>query len=396
LDEDRRPSAGAPSNDGSALSPQGEGLIDGIPLAKVVRPESIEDLSEIIANEKGSIVPLGARTQTYFGNPLRNADCVIDLSSLRRITEYNPADLTVHVQAGVTLGQLQQALIENNQFLPLDPWNGPNATMGGIAAANAQGPFRAVGTIRDWIIGMKVVEVTGRISKAGGRVVKNVTGYDLHKLYTGSIGTLAIIAEVSLKLRAKFGRTATSIAKAADVSSAAQLVASVRHSAIEPVACEWVGPENEIWVRLGEHPSAVDWQLKNLPPADWTILEGREESAAWERLRSRYDRLAPIVLRIVGLPISAHEIIKEYRPPAWIAHAVNGVVLAEVRTAADIWRVREKYRAVIERAPLEIRRNLPSFGLNDAEYNLMNKMKEAFDPGGRLNPGRHVDGERNQ
>ncbi len=396
MDEDRRPSAGAPSNDGSALSPQGEGLIDGIPLAKVVRPESIEDLSEIIANEKGSIVPLGARTQTYFGNPLRNADCVIDLSSLRRITEYNPADLTVHVQAGVTLGQLQQALIENNQFLPLDPWNGPNATMGGIAAANAQGPFRAVGTIRDWIIGMKVVEVTGRISKAGGRVVKNVTGYDLHKLYTGSIGTLAIIAEVSLKLRAKFGRTATSIAKAADVSSAAQLVASVRHSAIEPVACEWVGPENEIWVRLGEHPSAVDWQLKNLPPADWTILEGREESAAWERLRSRYDRLAPIVLRIVGLPISAHEIIKEYRPPAWIAHAVNGVVLAEVRTAADIWRVREKYRAVIERAPLEIRRNLPSFGLNDAEYNLMNKMKEAFDPGGRLNPGRHVDGERNQ
>ena len=394
--ENLRPSPGAPSNDGSALSPQGEGLIDGIPLAKVVRPESIEDLSEIIANEKGSIVPLGARTQTYFGNPLRRGDCAIDLSGLRRITEYNPADLTVHVQAGVTLGQLQQALIENNQFLPLDPWNGPNATMGGIAAANAQGPFRAVGTIRDWIIGMKVVEVTGRISKAGGRVVKNVTGYDLHKLYTGSIGTLAIIAEVSLKLRAKFGRTATSIAKAADVSGAAQLVASVRHSAIEPVACEWVGPENEIWVRLGEHPSAVDWQLKNLPQADWTILEGREESAAWERLRSRYDRLAPIVLRIVGLPSSAHEIIKEYRPPAWIAHALNGIVLAEVWTAADIWRVREKYRAVIERAPLEIRRDLPSFGLKDAEYNLMNGMKHAFDPEGRLNAGRHVDGERNQ
>jgi len=393
--EDLKPSPGALSNDGSALSPQGEG-IDGIPLAKVVRPESIEDLSEIIANEKGSILPLGARTQTYFGNLLRSADCAIDLSGLRRITEYNPADLTVHVQAGVTLGQLQQALIENNQFLPLDPWNGPNATMGAIAAANAQGPFRAVGTIRDWIIGMKVVEVTGRISKAGGRVVKNVTGYDLHKLYTGSIGTLAIIAEVSLKLRAKFGRTATSIAKAADVSSAAQLVASVRHSAIEPVACEWVGPENEIWVRLGEHPSAVDWQLKNLPPADWTILEGSEESAAWERLRSRYDRLAPIVLRIVGLPSSAHEIIKEYRPSAWIAHALNGIVLAEVWTAADIWRVREKYRAVIERAPLEIRRDLPSFGLKDAEYNLMNGMKHAFDPEGRLNAGRHVDGERNQ
>src|SRR5207253_6941669 len=109
--------------------------------------------------EKGAIVPVGARTQTHFGNPLRRADCAIDLSRLNRITEYNPADLTIHVEAGVTLGQLQHALLENNQFLPLDPWNGPGATVGGIAAANAQGPFRAAGAIRDWIIGMKVVEI---------------------------------------------------------------------------------------------------------------------------------------------------------------------------------------------------------------------------------------------
>src|SRR5437870_8051908 len=119
---------------------------------------------------------------------------------------------------------------------------------------------------------------------------------------------------MSLKLRAKFGRTATSIAKAADVSGAAQLVASIRHSAIEPIACEWVGPENEIWVRLGEHPSAVEWQIKNLPPADWKVFEGNEESAAWERLRSRYHALAPIVSRVVGVPATVHEIIGEYRP----------------------------------------------------------------------------------
>src|SRR5436189_1880162 len=261
--------------------------IDNLSPSTILRPESIEELAQALSAEKGAIVPIGAETQTYFGNPLRRADCAVDLTRLSRITEYNPADLTVHVEAGITLGQLEHALLENNQSLPLNPWNGLKATIGGIAAANAQGPFRAVGTIRDWIIGMKVAEVTGRISKAGGRVVKNVTGYDLHKLYTGSIGTLAIIAEVSFKLRAKFGRTATSIAKAADVSGAARLVASVRHSALEPVACEWVGPDNEIWVRFGEHPSAVDWQLKNLPPADWTILEGSEESAAWERPRPR-------------------------------------------------------------------------------------------------------------
>jgi glycolate oxidase FAD binding subunit len=358
----------------------------------VLEPQSIEELSQFVTAEKGAIVPVGARTQTEFGNPLNRADCEIDLSKLNRITEYNPADLTIHVEAGVTLAQLQHALLENNQFLPLDPWNGPQATIGGIAAANAQGPFRATGTIRDWIIGMKVVEVSGRISKAGGRVVKNVTGYDLQKLYTGSLGTLAIIAEISLKLRAKFGRTATAVARGAS----AKLVSAIRKSAVQPVACEWVGPENEVWIRLGEHPSAVEWQLKNLPPAEWTILEGADEAAAWEKLRVRYQSFGPLVLRVIGLPAAAHEIIEAYRPAAWIAHALNGIVLAQVSSPRDIGRIREKYRAVIERAPLEVRREIPTFGLNEAEYALMKKMKDAFDPEGRLNPGRHVDGERRQ
>jgi glycolate oxidase FAD binding subunit len=392
LAEILRPSPGASRHP----LPEGEGSIDSIPVSRVVQPESIEELAAIVANEKGAIVPLGARTQTHFGNPLRRADCAIDLSRLQRITEYNPADLTIHVEAGVTLGELQHSLLENNQFLPLDPWNGPEATVAGIAAVNAQGPFRATGTIRDWIIGMKVVEVTGRISKAGGRVVKNVTGYDLQKLYTGSLGTLAIIAEVSLKLRAKFGRTATAIAKAGDTDVAVQLISSLRRSAVQPISEEWVGPDNEIWLRLGEHPRAVEWQLKNLPSADWTILEGSEETAAWEKLRSRYHALSPVTLRVVGLPTAVHEIIKEYRPSAWIAHALNGIVLAQVGSAADIRRIREKYRAVIESAPLEVRREVATFGLDDAEYTLMKKMKDAFDPEGRLNPGRHVDGERNQ
>src|SRR5207237_1825775 len=152
------------------------------------------------------------------------------------------------VEAEDRVRQIHRALMDNNQSQPLYPWNGPEATIGGIAAANPQGPFRATGTIRDWIIGMKVVEVDGRISKAGGRVVKNVTGYDLQKLYTGSLGTLAIIAEISLKLRAKFGRTATAIVRTGDTEAAARLVAVIRKSALQPIACEWVGPENDICI----------------------------------------------------------------------------------------------------------------------------------------------------
>ena len=359
-----------------------------------MRPGSIEELAEFVSSDKGAIIPLGAGTQTFFGNPLRRADCVVSLGSLSRITEYVPADLTIHVEAGVTLEELEHTLLQNNQFLPLDPWSGPAATLGGIAAANAQGPFRAVGTIRDWIIGMKVVEIDGRISKAGGRVVKNVTGYDLHKLYTGSLGTLAIIVEISLKLRAKFVRTATAIARFEDFESAAAGIAAVRHSAVQPVSCEWIGPENEVWLRFGEDPRAVDWQLRNLPAAaEWKICEGPDEISAWERLRHRYNAFGPVVVRAIGLPTAMREIIQEYRPGAWIAHALNGILLMQIASAEDIGRIRQKYRAIIEKAPLEVRREIPTFGLSGAEYDVMKRMKDAFDPEGRLNPGRHVDGE---
>jgi glycolate oxidase FAD binding subunit len=368
--------------------------IDGLPASKVLRPETIEDLATLISDEKGAIVPCGAGTQLSFGNPLRRADCIVDLTALSRITEYVPADLTIHVEAGVTLQQVQQALLENKQFLPLDPWNGPAATIGGIAAANAQGPFRAAGTIRDWIIGMKVVEASGKISKSGGRVVKNVTGYDLHKLYTGSLGSLAVIAEISLKLRARFERTATAIAQFADVHDAAACLAWMRKSALHPVTCEWTGPANEIWLRFGEHSRAVDWQLKNLPPdADWVVKEGAEEISAWEGLRKLYNGFEGIVMRVVGLSSQLHEIIKEYRPAEWIAHALNGIVLMRLDWPAEILRIRQKYRAVIEKAPLEVRREIPTFGLTPPEHQLMKKMKAALDPEGRLNPGRHVDGE---
>lgn len=365
-----------------------------MPVSRTVRPESVEELAEFLASEEGAVVPVGAATQLGFGNPLRRAEWAVDLTALSQITEYNPADLTIHLQAGTTLQQLEHALSENKQFLPLDPWNGTTATLGGIAATDAQGPFRAAGTIRDWIIGMKVVHANGRISKTGGRVVKNVTGYDVAKLYTGSIGTLAIIVEISLKLRAQFGRMATVIARTGGTADAAALIASVRNSPLQPVSCEWIGPENEVWLRFGEHPDAVEWQLKNLPPAEWTLMEGREEAGCWERLRSRYLESGPVTLKVIALPTTMREVIDECRPSAWIAHALNGVILMQFSEADDIPRIRQTHRTVIEKAPLDIRRRIPTFGLTDSEYEVMNKLKSAFDPDGRLNPGRHVDGER--
>lgn len=342
----------------------------------------------------GALVPVGASTQQEFGNPLLRADCAIDLTGLNRISAYNPADLTIHLEAGVTLRQLQAALAPNTQFLPLDPWCGPEATIGGVAAVNAQGPYRAIGTIRDWIIGMKVVQADGRVSKTGGRVVKNVTGYDLAKLYTGSLGSLAIIAEISLKLRSAFGKTATATTTCGDLANASELLRKIRSGPLQPVSAEWIGPENAVWLRFGEHPRAVDWQLKNLPKADWRIAEGPDEAGLWEDLRNRCIGMQTLV-KVVAAPSEIGAILERYRPAAWIGHALNGIVLMTVADAAQIWEIRRAYRTVIERAPLQWRRETPTFGLGGAEYELMRKMKTAFDPEGRLNPGRHVDGERN-
>jgi FAD/FMN-containing dehydrogenase len=185
------------------------------------------------------------------------------------------------------------------------------------------------------------------------------------------------------------------VGRFADIASASECIASLRKSTLQPVSCEWIGPENEVWLRFGEHPRAVDWQLKNLPrPAHWVISEGPEEAATWERLRSRFNAFEPIVVRVVGLPTQLREIIEAYRPVEWIAHALNGIVLMRLASATDVSRIRETYRVVIEKAPVEVRRKIPTFGLTQPEYELAKKMKDAFDPEGRLNPGRHVDGER--
>jgi glycolate oxidase FAD binding subunit len=367
--------------------------VDGIAAGRVVYPQTVEELSEVIAAEKGSIAPIGAGTQLEFGNPLQSADCAVSLARLNRITTYNPAELTIHVESGITLAEIQSALSKNNQMLPLDPWSGTSATMGGIAAVNAQGPLRATGTIRDWIIGMTVVHVDGRRSKTGGRVVKNVTGYDLAKLYTGSVGSLTIIAEMSFKLRPLFGKTATAIAEVGTMGEAVSMLTAIRKSALQPIACELIGPKPELWIRFGEDSRAVDAQVARLPKASWRVFEATEEAAAWERLRTRYAAMGPIVLRVIGKPTEIQGIIDAFGPSAWIAHAMNGIVLMALEDAQKIEVVRRKFPAIVDRAPREVRSTVGTFGVRGVAKRVMQDMKRTFDPERRLNPGRHIDGE---
>ena len=171
---------------------------------EIVRAETYEAVQSVVREADASgkaVLPWGGGTAQTYGYAPERADVLLDLSGMNRLLAHEPGDLTVTVQAGATLEAVQNALAEKNQFLPLDPAHPKNATIGGIIACNAWGPGRTgYGSVRDWLIGLTVVDAQGRQVKGGGKVVKNVTGYDTPKLHIGALGTLGVIVEATFKV----------------------------------------------------------------------------------------------------------------------------------------------------------------------------------------------------
>lgn len=178
--------------------------IDGVAPKAVVRPQHRQEIVDVIkwaAAEGAAVFPWGGGTQVCLGGVPDRVDLVMDLSRYNRVIDYQPADLTASVEAGISLDSLQRELAQGGKFLAIEAPMSARATVGGILASNASGPLRfGYGLPRDWLIGIGVVNARGVETKAGGKVVKNVTGYDLGKLYTGSMGTLGIITEATFKL----------------------------------------------------------------------------------------------------------------------------------------------------------------------------------------------------
>ena len=191
---------------GSLLPPETRAsyAIDGLTPQWVVQPANRREAAQILAwasSEGIKVAPWGGGTQISLGNPPEELHLVLDLSRLDQVVDFQPADLTVTVEAGITLDSLQRHLASAGKFLPLEAPLAGRATVGGILATSSAGPLRhAYGLPRDWLIGISVISPAGEETKAGGRVVKNVTGYDLNKLYTGSLGTLGVIVEATFKL----------------------------------------------------------------------------------------------------------------------------------------------------------------------------------------------------
>ncbi len=190
-------------NSDATLPPEGYSIDRMVPRA-VVRPADREEVSRVLrwaAAQSVTVFPWGGGVLMRLGNTPERLDLVMDLSRLNRVLDYQPADLTVVVEAGITLAALQQELAQGGQRLPLEGPLPHRATIGGLLAAGVSGPLRySYGLPRDWLIGIGVVGADGVATRAGGQVVKNVTGYDLNKLYTGSLGSLGVIVEAGFKL----------------------------------------------------------------------------------------------------------------------------------------------------------------------------------------------------
>ncbi|HEX2235148.1 MAG TPA: FAD-binding oxidoreductase, partial [Actinomycetota bacterium] len=210
----------------------------------LVIPASIEEAAESLgdASRAGATVRLrGAGTKLGWGNPIAPADVEVSSAALDRVVEHNVADFTAVVQAGAPLAALQRVFSRAGQMLPLDPPLGPGgaATVGGAIATGDSGPLRhRHGGARDLLLGMTVVLSDGSVARSGGRVIKNVAGYDLAKLFAGSFGTLGLVAEIVVRLRPLPPRAETAVGCSDDPEALARGAAALAATALEPEALD--------------------------------------------------------------------------------------------------------------------------------------------------------------
>src|SRR5512138_323453 len=220
--------------------------VDGEVPEAVVFPGTAEDVSAVLAlcrEARAAVVPWGGGSSIGLGAPPRRLDVVLGLARLTGVLEHEPADMTSTVRAGTLLADYQRALGKNDQWLALDPAWPDRATIGGLLATNASGPRRCrYGTLRDQLIGLRVAHPDGSVTKAGARVVKNVTGYDLNKLYVGSLGTLGVIVEATFRLYPLPAAEETWLGLFPALARAAEAAMRLLDSPVVPAAVELLDP----------------------------------------------------------------------------------------------------------------------------------------------------------
>jgi len=400
-----------------------EDAIEGAEPSLVVEPGTIEETSEVLklASREGlTVSPRGGGTKMGLGNPPRQVDLILSTLRMDEIIEHVPGDQIVRAQAGVKLEDLQENLAGSDQLLGIDPPE-EGATLGGIVAANASGPRRLrYGTMRDLIIGIRVVLSDGTVAKAGGKVVKNVAGYDLSKLFTGSLGTLGVIAEANFRLHPIRESARTVFVEVDDHSQIPDVAQALTHSSasqfvLDALEMRWEGDSGVIAALFEGIEPAVEAQSSAAAEllrshGEANVLGKDDGDEFWDSFARRPWVPGDVALKIGAPPADLAAVLDSVLGTAEHAgvearlsgHAGTGVTFAGlsgeddglvdvVEEVREI-RVRRGGSVVVQEAPLSIKERLDVWGPVGDYLGLTRRVKEKFDPGYNMNPGRFLGG----
>ena len=389
---------------------------------KAEMPTSYEEAAELLRSAAGdgrAVRFRGGGTKLGWGRAVPEPDLEVCTQGLGRVLEHNAGDFTAVLQAGVPLAVAQDRLAEAGQMLaldpPLSPWGGAGddaaieatdtgATIGGIVATNDSGPLRhRYGGVRDLVVGVTVVLSDGTIARAGGKVIKNVAGYDIGKLFAGAFGTLGLIAEITVRLHPRPARTATVLARSDDATELGAGAAALAHAPLEADCLDlWWDASSSAGAVLARFGSAdpgprVEEAASLLRKIGGLAVEiDDDDESCWEAQR-RAQR-GDAVVKVSALPSALPEAMAATQDFGGTLVARAGLGLAWIQldpTVAAIEELRRRLApapCVVLDAPADVRAALDPWGNETGSIDLMGKVKARFDPAGTCAPGLFVGG----
>jgi glycolate oxidase FAD binding subunit len=429
--------------------------VDGVIPKSVIYASSAEEVAAVLrcaAARDLAVIPFRNGTKLGIGAPPRRYDVALSLKDMNRVWYYEPDDLVVSVEPGMKFGDLQHFLARHRLWIPLDLGGGERASVGGILAANAAGPLRLhYGGPRDMVLGMKIATADGQIVKTGGRVVKNVAGYDLAKLLIGSYGTLGVIVEATFKLYPRIANRVTWVIHPGTLAGAREIRRELLRSPLHPLrmvllngraqrllddATSGIGAKSasgsnfSIWIEGGGSDQVIARYSNDLGVlaakhgVSFHNVDSEAAAQIWERIADfdlwlTREQQVQVVLR-AALPIaSGEDLLERVEKESKIAgYEVAGLVQMgagivelgltaieprapsperRVPTPGLIQTLRDEAvtlggTLVVRRCPAELKSRIDVWGPPGDDFEIMRKLKAAWDPKSTLSPGRFIGG----